>query len=239
MKELLNNCGIYIGPYELSSVANTCELNGESDVVDVTTFGASYRDFLLGLKGVRFAAAGVYDPVVADAALHAEWGLNDQAITFAKANEAGSIAYLLRGCEAQYSVGGTIGSAGIWSLSGQSATPPLIRGLLMHRDALEDTSGDGEGYQAGAALSTQSIYAALHVFAADGTTPELDVIIESSADDTFGSPTTRLTFATAEDVGFQWVQAGPGAITDTWWRVSWTIAGTDPEFGFAVSFGII
>lgn len=239
MKEILTNCGVYVGPYELSSVANSCELSGEADTIDVTTFGAATREFLIGAKGVRFAGAGFYDPIVADAALNAEWGLADQVVTFAANNAAGGVAYFMRGCESQYSVGGSIGQAGVWSMSGQSGAPPLVRGQIMHVASAEDTTGDGTGYELGAVSSVQSIYAALHVSFADGTTPELDVIIESDADNTFGSPTTRLTFATVDDVGAWWQSAGPSAITDEWWRVSWTIGGTSPEFSFTVSFGIL
>jgi hypothetical protein len=65
------------------------------------------------------------------------------------------------------------------------------------------------------------------------------VSVESDEDDTFASPTTRLTFDAATEESGQILRTDGTAITDTHYRVAWTVAGTDdPSFMFAVSLGI-
>jgi hypothetical protein len=83
------------------------------------------------------------------------------------------------------------------------------------------------------------MYAALHVLSVAGTaTPTITARVESSVDNTFASPTTRLTFAAATAVSGQTLRTAGTAITDTWWRVAWTISGTTPSFLFAAALGI-
>jgi hypothetical protein len=82
------------------------------------------------------------------------------------------------------------------------------------------------------------MYANLHVFSVAGTSgPTLTVKLQSSVDNTFGAPTDRITFTGATAISGQSGSVA-GAITDTWWRVVWTITGTNPSFLFAASAGI-
>jgi hypothetical protein len=87
--------------------------------------------------------------------------------------------------------------------------------------------------------ASQKMYAALHVRSVSGTNPTLDVVVQS---DTVGFPsaTSRITFsqATATTNRHQFSSVA-GAITDDYWRVSYTIGGTGtPTFSFAVTVGI-
>ena len=49
-------------------------------------------------------------------------------------------------------------------------------------------------------------------------------------------PTVTITAANA--VGAQWGSVA-GALTDDYWRISYTISGTNPVFAFAVSAGVL
>ncbi|MEU4150833.1 hypothetical protein [Streptomyces sp. NPDC026659] len=71
-----------------------------------------------------------------------------------------------------------------------------------------------------------------------GTTPTLDVVIESDNGSGFPSPITQLTFTQANAISGQILRTDGTAITDDWYRVKWTIGGTTPSFLFAVAFGI-
>jgi hypothetical protein len=82
------------------------------------------------------------------------------------------------------------------------------------------------------------MYGALHVLSVAGTTPSITARVESSVDNTFASPTTRLTFTAANTVSGEILRTDGTAITDTWWRVAWTITGTTPSFLFASTLGI-
>ena len=126
------------------------------------------------------------------------------------------------------------------TLSGQSTQAPFVRGKCLFRGAAENATDDSTGIEFPAVADGQSIYAALHVFHADGTSPTLDVVVESDDADTFASATTRLTFTQANAVTSEWKSDTPsGGIADTFWRISYTIGGATPEFGFAVVFGIV
>jgi hypothetical protein len=55
---------------------------------------------------------------------------------------------------------------------------------------------------------------------------------------TFGAPTPRLTFSASTAIGGQILRTDGTPITDTWWRMAWTISGTTPSFLFAAALGI-
>ncbi len=239
MATLLNNAGLYVGEYDLSAVLNEIVLEGDADVLDVTTFGAAYRDYAIGMKGVRFSAAGFYDPVRSDAALNDKWGDADQVVTIVADNAVGGMAYLLRGCVPSYRVGGGVGQAGVVNLTGQTTQAPLVQGRALYRSTAAGATATSTALQLGTVASTKSIYATLHVFSIAGTsTPTLAVKVQSDNASGFSTPIDRLTFTNATAIGSQWVSAGPAAITDDWWRISFTITGTGPSFGFVVAFGI-
>lgn len=239
-KQIITNAGLYLGGHELSGVANSVQIEGAADVFDATTFGALAREYLAGLKGVRLSAAGIYDPVAADAVLHGALGEADTLITCLAENTAGAVAFMIRGVEGEYSVGGSLQAPGSWQLAAQATAAPFIRGNCLHRAAAATASGSAAGQQLGAIASGKAGYATLHVFSVAGTeSPSVTVKIQSDADGDFGTGATdRITFAAATAVGAQWASVA-APVSDTWWRATWTITGTSPSFGFVVSFGIL
>lgn len=148
---------------------------------------------------------------------------------------SGSVAYLLSSLPLGYTPhNATIGETAMASLSG-SGSGGAARGLLMHAVTARTTSGTGTAYQLGAVSASQRIYGALHVTASSGT-PSVVVKLQSSATEG-GSYTDRVTFTAATGVGEQWAST-LGAITDTWWRATWTVSGSSPSLTFGLSAGI-
>jgi hypothetical protein len=82
------------------------------------------------------------------------------------------------------------------------------------------------------------VYGLLHVFSATPGPDTLDVVVQSDSANTFLSPTDVITFAQKTAAGHEWKEAA-GPITDTWWRISYTIGGGSPSFTFAVAIGIL
>jgi len=123
------------------------------------------------------------------------------------------------------------------SASGGAAAARIVRGVVLHPATARTTSGTGTITYVGDVSSGQKAYAALHVIAASGSSPTLDVAVQSDGDSSFGSPTDRITFSQASAVGAEWKSAS-GAISDSYWRVSYTIGGSSPSFTFVVVFGI-
>jgi hypothetical protein len=126
----------------------------------------------------------------------------------------------------------------------------MIRGHLLESALVARTaSASGSVLLMDAATAGQYLYGVLHVIsAATAVGDTLNVIIESDDAVGFGgSPTTQITFSEVlgNVVGgrtYQWATpVAAGAITDTYWRASWTIvdAGADDaSFTFAVFMGI-
>lgn len=113
-----------------------------------------------------------------------------------------------------------------------------IRGTLMHPpDTSRTSSSTGTAYQLGAISAAQRMFCSAHVTLTSGTSEQLVLKLQSSATEG-GSYTDRITFTTATDITSQWSSV-VGAVTDTWWRASWTISGSDtPTFQFAMVAGI-
>lgn len=153
----------------------------------------------------------------------------------------GSTAYLFRGIPLQYvPVEGEPGDLAMARLSGASSTGGIVRGTLIHPgSASRSSSSAGTGRQLGAVAAGKSLYAALHVLSVAGTsTPTLTVKVQSDDNSGFTSATDRITFTDATAVGAQWSSVA-GAITDDYWRISYTISGSSPVFAFAVTAGIL
>ena len=108
----------------------------------------------------------------------------------------------------------------------------LTRGIIEFNSSATSSSTT-TGSQLGAVSAAQRIVANLHVTTAVGSA--LDVIVQSDDNSGFTSPTNRITFSQATGITSQHLSLA-GAVTDDYWRLSYTIAGG--SFTFAVALGI-
>ena len=99
--------------------------------------------------------------------------------------------------------------------------------ILKNATANVTTDGTGTAYELGAVGASETVYAAVHVHYLDGGT--LDLAIQSDDNGSMTSATERIGFTNATATTSEWSTAA-GAITDTWWRVSWTYNGTACKF---------
>ena len=148
-------------------------------------------------------------------------------------------AYFAETLELALGGGGTVGDLYMFRASGTGQGTKLIRGTIMETGAKTATA-NGTARQLGAVTATQYLYACLHVIAVSGTNPTLDVIVASDDASNFGSSTTRMTFTQKTAIGSQFITPVAGAITDDYWRIVYTIGGTNtPTFNFIVTVGIL
>lgn len=113
---------------------------------------------------------------------------------------------------------------------------PFVRGQVAAIAATRTTTASGTTLTLAGPTASQSVYAALHVFPGSSG-GNLTVRVQSAAASNFVGPTTRGTFTVATGATSQWMQIGPGAVTDGFWRFDWTIsAGT---FVFAGAVGVL
>ncbi len=234
-KEILKNATLLWGGLDLSSYANYATVEANTPPQSVLNFAsAGWDEFLAGVLNAQVGVRGFYDAAEPDATMFTG---AQAAFSATKTNPvvAGDIAYSTRGIITRYSPGLQIGEVAKIDL-GLRADHPLVRGVCLETGTFTAT-GNSAGIQHGAILATQKIYAFLHVTAASGTTPTLDLVLQSDDNSGFTSATARITFAQAIAVGWQ-VKELAGAVTDDYWRIARTVAGGTPSFTYRVFIGI-
>lgn len=235
---------ILVGGLELAAHGKNVTLATNVAAVDTTPLSTTgWMTFIGGLKSGVVDMSLMQDVTSGsvDSTLFDLLGDADVPHSIVTNSADGSTAYLFRGIPLQYvPTEGNVGDLAMAKLSGQSSTGGVVRGTLIHPGSASRTSSSaGTGRQLGAVVAGKSLYAALHVLSVAGTdTPTVTVKVQSDDNADFSSATDRITFTGATAVGSQWSSVA-GAITDDYWRISYTISGTNPVFAFAVTAGIL
>ena len=238
---------LFAGAWELTGQSNTIALSYNAAMLDATTMSMTTKANAPGVKDAKIDAAGFMSAVSgeSDGQLFANVGLSTIPVTFFPFTGTGEgwPAYIMEAAQPEYTVGTSHGALAPYKFSAVpgSSGYPLVRGICLEPGSLARIiTGNGTGIHHVGATASQKIYAALHVISAvvaGGNT--LNVIIESDADGNFAAgATTRFTFTEATTITSQYMVLS-GAVTDTYWRAVWTIAGGTPSFKLAVSVGII
>lgn len=240
-KQVLKNLGLYYGSLALASQINQVALEATAPEVDVATFDSNgWSDTVAGLLKASLRFDGFWDAAEPDASAFDQISKADWPATVVKpagtVPAVGDVAYFLLASEFSYTLGGQVGAAARLSLA-LTGAGALLRGTVADYQAAAAANGSGAGSNLGAVTAAQRLYYAVHVVGASGTTPTLDLVIESDDADTFASATTRVTVAQFNDVGTAYGSVA-GPITDTWWRVTRTLGGTSPEFTYLVALAI-
>ncbi|MGQ4358864.1 hypothetical protein [Streptomyces sp. SAS_272] len=242
-KTILTNVRTFALGVDLTSQSNKVELSAEFEDKDTTNYAsAGWHECIAGLGSAELSAEGQWEAGDATKIDDASWAqlgsVGPWSISANNAAAVGDLAYLVSALRSSYTLFDAVGEVAPWSGTAKSSWP-LVRGQFAHPPGTARTStGTGTGLNVGAVTTGKRLYAALHVLSATGTTPSITARVESSADNTFASPTTRLTFAAAAAAGGQALRTDGTAITDAWWRIAWTISGTTPSILFAATLGI-
>lgn len=241
-KFVLLDARIFAGAADLSGNSSQVELSCEVEEKDTTAFGDTWKTSLGGLAATSIHGAGQWEAGDAGKVDDETWAkLNGRTVhpwTICPDGAAvGDLAWITNALRSNYKLMGAAGDVAPWDAQA-SGTTPLIRGTVMHEPGTaRTTTGNGSGVQLGAVSSSQKLYAAWHLYSVAGTSPQIGLVVKSSVDDTFAAPTTRITFTDMSAVGGQFMSVA-GPITDTWWKVNWTISGTSPSFLFIAALGI-
>lgn len=238
-----NNITTWFSGYDMTGDLNSTVMNMEYDALDTTVYGCSARTRIAGLEDVTLQEAGYWQAGsnTIDPTAFTALGSASQVITNAFDPAETNPAYIYRAREFQYQTFGQIDEVMPFSLQASSSRPSsgvaavgAVRGrILKTKASVAATGATGTAFQLGATGASQFLYAAFHVFSA-GTT--ITAVVESNADNTFGSPTTRFTFGPITTTGGTWGTRVAGAITDQWYRLRVTaITGT---FSIACVAGI-
>lgn len=233
---------ILVAQYDLTGDSNRGLVSGDIEELDSTNFGsggwrerkAGVGDAAATLEGFNYAD-GTSGP---DDAFWARHGSGDVITVGPTGGDEGENAYTFQSLTGSYEQTANHGELYGWSVSASG------RGNLVKGTVLEDASTartatfNGTGRQLGSVASGEKLYAALHVLSASGTSPTLDVVVQSDDNSGFTSPTSRITFTQATGTTHEWGTPVDGAVADDWYRISVTIGGTSPSFEFFVVVGI-
>ena len=231
----------------------SCRITDYTGTVDVdakettTVCSTGWSEFIAGIKRWQVDVNGFvdFDAANVDAKLGVSGALGGSIIPVtvcptANGGADGEIAFTGRGLETQYQIlSGAPGEIAPFSLTAMGLSQPLVRGTVLSASGTARTvSGSGTGRLLGAVAAGQSMFLALHVVAISGA-PTFSVVLESDDNSGFTSPTTQLTSASySAATGSEW-QSVAGAITDTYWRVKWTVTGgTSPSVSMLAVAGI-
>jgi hypothetical protein len=249
-KTILTNVRVISGAVDLTGVANRLEITPAAEVKDVTNFGSVdangtlWRENIVGLFSANVAAAGQWEALDASKVDDDAWAnfggagpwsiFGGVGVPLAE----GIPAYMINAVDTSYTIFDAVGEVAPWQ-AGAVSSGGFARGMLALNPASPRiATGTGAIVNAGAVPAGRNVYAALHVLSVAGTaTPTFTATLQSAALVGFGSPTTRATFTAATARGFE-LKIVPGAITDAFWRISYTISGTTPSFLVASTIGI-
>lgn len=231
---------------DLSCFSNQLEVMAEATTLDATTFCSGGWDVpIAGRRMTSITASGPTDMATATAAqtsavdevLAVDLGGTYTLAAVPMGSSAGAVGYFTQGVLLGRTVlSGTVGDLATHSVTFRGSTP-MIRGTVLTAADITAT-GTSTVQQLGAVTSSQRIWCALHVLAVAGTgTPTITVKIQSAAASGFASPTDRITLTAATAKGAQFSSA-VGAITDTYWRASYTVSGTNPVITARIIAGI-
>lgn len=237
---------LFANGLDLSCFTNQLEVMTEATTLDATTFCSGGWDTpIAGRRTTSITASGPTDMATATAAqtsavdevLAVDLGGTYTLSAVPMGSSAGAVGYFTQGVLFSRQVlGGTVGDLATHSVSFKGSTP-MIRGAVLTAADVTAT-GTSAVQQLGAVTASQRIWCALHVLAVSGTsTPTITVKIQSAAASGFASPTDRITLTAATAKGAQF-SSTLGAITDTYWRASYTVSGTNPVLTVRILAGI-
>ncbi|HPW21217.1 MAG TPA: hypothetical protein PLE61_10425 [Vicinamibacterales bacterium] len=229
--QVLKNAKIYLAQYDVSGDFNQVSLQLDTESLDATTFGQTAKIALPGLESVRltgkvFRQVDAAAPKIEDI-LKANLAVAQVPLSLSPlGGAAGDSAWCFKAGVASLSTGFVVGQFPAADLSAVMTGGALVRGLVLDTGT-KVAGGTGTAYLLGAVAASQRVYAALHILALSGGTFTAKVQSDDAAG--MATPTDRLTFTAATAKGSEWKDAA-GAITDTYWRASWTLTGGSVTF---------
>ena len=238
-KFVFNDGKVLSGGYDLSDHITSVNLEITAEELDATTINSGgFREKLGGLKDSTLTMDGFYEAGAnkPDALLGASIG-NELIVTTVPDAGVGNTAYFMKSRLFSYQMFGTVGEIAPFSISKSQSDDEVVQGKIEIDGALT-ASGNSTGVQLGAVGATERVYVAIHCTAVSGTsTPTVTFKLQSDDNSSFTSPTDRITFSNITAIGADY-QSAAGAITDTYYRLNYTISGTSPSFTIHATIGI-
>jgi hypothetical protein len=242
-KQVLLNARYFVGPADLTSYNNKIELDDSMEEKETTNFGSGgAKEVMAGIESVAIGAEGQWvagDPGYIDDEMWAARRVIEAHTICPETAAVAALAYLTKAVRLDSKLFGQVGDVEPWMLAAAGSWP-LARGVVLNNPGTALTvTGSGTAVQhIAVSTAAQYLYATLHVLSVSGTaTPTLTVKVQSDNAGGFPSATDRITFTAATAQGSQ-VTRVAGINADDWYRISYTISGTNPSFLAMVAVGV-
>ena len=238
-KQVIKGYRIYINGRDASGDFNRVNLVNEAGELDSTDIGNLDKSFQAGLRNLQFdgevfASHGSGEVEEAVMALLAAGG---KVISVYASDSAGGAGHAFQAEMTIVSPVMAIGDMSRITVKASQSGGMLVKVTSMEGKAVKTSSGTGTVRQLVAVGAGLSLHSFLQVLAVSGTSPQLTVTIKSDDAVGFSTPTTQITHSMFNAARAE-VKTKAGPVTDTYYRVDWTITGTDPSFTFDVGLGV-
>lgn len=240
---VLANVKCWLAEYDLSGDLNAAGIDQSVDQQEATTFASGGTKITKpGLLALKASLAGLVNlgSGLSEEFLSSKLGLADVPLTIAPTTGAeAEPAFSFPASLATFNpVSGKVGDILKFLVDAEATSARLVRGTILH-NAARTVTGTGTIFNLGAVAAGQALYAILHVPAISGG-PTVTIKVQSAPTGGFGAPVDRVTFTAVTTKTSQFAVPIPGAITDAFWRVTWTfVGGASPSITFIVNVGIL
>ena len=223
--------------HNLTSFLNEASIERDRLALDTSVFGQDSKTFIVDTKDAMVSFGGLADETATGISkiLDDAEGQAQVVVTYGLQDSFESYAYLLDAAESE--IGRDASISGLLRINGvyKAQEDGGDSGVILLPVTTATATADGSGHDRGAAnTSSGGNVCHLHVTAASGTTPTLDVTVEMDTNSGFSTPTTLATFTQATTTTSERIENTTS--TERYVRVSYTIGGTTPSFTFAVSW---
>ena len=226
---VFKNSKVYWGAHDLSGQMNDASIDYSVEELTKHVSGDGTKIVHPGLMAVSSKLGVFWHAQAAPAGIEKTLfqAIGDEAdapFTLAPiAGADGEAALTFRAGLSSEPISGPHGQLARIDASFASRASRLVDGTILMPGTSRGATGNGVARQLGAIAANQRLYVAMHVLAFVGTTLTLEV----QSDDNSGmtTPIDRVTSAPFTAVGSAWSELD-GAITDDWWRATWTFTGT-------------
>jgi len=234
-----SNARVYVNGYDLSAYLKNFSISGEAETHDVTTFTATAKNYIAGLKDATLSADGVYDgdTGAVDEVIQAALGQDASIWTYFPQGETAvsDAGYGFDAIETSYEVETPVDDVAAVSAEAQSKTG-LERVLTYHPLGQETESGNSTSIDNGSSSSNGGV-GYLQVTGLEGAAPTLDITIQHSDDDGSTDPWSAIcTFTQVTAANSSERKEVTGTIK-RYTRAVWTFGGTITNATFSVAFG--
>lgn len=234
---------VYVDEFDFAGVTNDIQLNITNPTPDVTAFADVDMTYVEGKPTFTITLNGFYSLSAPDydGEMFIDLTAENRQVGIYKDNVAGQSGWEARTDLSADAIPTQISQAILLNVTWQGDTP-LAEAIVGYVNTAIGATVNGTKYQFGAIAASETLVGVLRLLATPGGAGSNDLVvtIQSDADSIAGGETTRITFATLNQVSvatFEKVELA-GAVTDAWWRAVMTITGAGTRtFSILVTIG--